>query len=99
MEKFANDNSRLHAIVSGIVQGVGFRYFVLMHAEKLKIKGWVRNTTQGDVEIIAEGNISNLEKFLELLKTGPQSAKVLNVITVWQKTTGEFLNFQVKPTA
>lgn len=93
------DTARIHAIVSGIVQGVGFRYFVIRHADDLGLKGWVRNTMQGEVEVVVEGTRSALEQFLLHLKSGPQSAHVSNVDVNWQSATGEFSNFQVKPTA
>lgn len=93
------DTARLHAIVSGFVQGVGFRYFVMRHADDLGLKGWVRNTMRGEVEVVVEGARPALEQFLLHLQAGPQSARVSNVDVKWQPVTGEFSNFQVKPTA
>lgn len=63
-------------LVSGIVQGVGFRYFVQRIADKLGINGWVINTFDGNVEIIAEGNIEVLENFIDRIKDGPRGANV-----------------------
>ena len=90
--------SRLHAVVEGHVQGVGYRMFVERTASSLGITGWVRNRSNGDVETITEGERDVLEKFLLTLQTGPRAAIVYNVHVDWQEATGEFNYFQVKPT-
>jgi len=90
---------RMHAIVSGSVQGVGFRYFVMGHADVLQLQGWVRNTMRGEVEVVVEGARPDLEHFLNFLKSGPRSAYVTKVDENWQSATGEFSDFQVRPTA
>ena len=56
----------LHSRIEGYVQGVGFRYFVLEKAQDLGLTGWVRNCTNGDVEVLAEGTREQLEKLLVL---------------------------------
>ena len=66
-------------IVTGRVQGVGFRYFVLRRAQVLGLTGWTRNLENGDVEVLAWGGEPELTKLGELLATGPRSAKVTNV--------------------
>lgn len=63
-------------LVFGVVQGVGFRYFVQRIADQLGINGWVMNTFEGNVEIIAEGNITVLENFIGRIKDGPRGANV-----------------------
>jgi acylphosphatase len=68
----ANNLSRLHAIVEGHVQGVGFRVFVQTIAITLGLKGWVRNLWDGNVEVTAEGAQVVLEKFLASLIQGPR---------------------------
>ena len=65
-----------HVEVSGRVQGVGFRYFTLRVAEYLGINGWVRNTIDGKVEIVAQGNESEVKEFLMKVKKGPSTAEV-----------------------
>jgi hydrogenase maturation protein HypF len=69
-------SERLHIILQGGVQGVGFRPTIYRIAEKLRVAGWVRNA--GDwIEIEVEGNSEQLEEFLQLLKTErPRSAVV-----------------------
>lgn len=88
-------NTRLHAIVDGTVQGVGFRMFVLQHAQSLGLTGWVRNTYDGRVEVTAEGPNFQLERLLDRLRTGPRGAFVTEVQKEWQAATGEFKNFIV----
>lgn len=61
---------RFFLIFSGRVQGVGFRYFAQMNATKLDITGFVRNTSNGNVEIEAQGNEENINKFILILKKG-----------------------------
>ncbi len=66
---------RSHIVIQGLVQGVGFRYFVYHHAVRLRVTGWVRNLFNGDVEIECEGERSELEIFVGELKIGPLGAR------------------------
>ncbi len=68
-----------HLIISGDVQGVGFRQFTKYQANKLNIKGWVKNLPNGDVEGIFVGEAENLEKIIEFAKNGPAIAIVKDV--------------------
>jgi acylphosphatase len=90
---------RLHAIVSGKVQGVGFRYFVRQQAESLSLVGWVRNLANRNVELVAEGQRADLQSLLTAVRQGPRGSSVSDVETEWGDATGEFNNFSVKPTA
>ena len=90
--------TRLHAVVEGHVQGVGFRYFVLNRANELDVKGWVRNTFSGDVEVVAEGERPVLDDLLESLQKGPRSSFVSRVRENWEPATDEFTRFDVKRT-
>lgn len=94
----ATDNLRLHAIVEGHVQGVGFRYFVIDCAQELGLSGWVRNTFEGNVELFAEGSRPALEKLLANVQRGPRAAFVLAVHEEWQPATGQWSGFTIKPT-
>ncbi|RME00794.1 MAG: acylphosphatase [Calditrichaeota bacterium] len=69
----------LHLFVEGIVQGVGFRFFVYRIAQQLGICGWVRNLPDGRVEILAQGKSTHLQEFLKELRIGPRFAKVTNI--------------------
>ncbi len=86
---------RLHAIVSGKVQGVFFRAFAKSIAEKHGVKGIARNTNDGKVEIIAEGSQKQLESFLEEIKKGPPSAMVGHVEAKWENAKNEFEGFRI----
>ncbi len=87
---------RMHVIVSGIVQGVFFRAHTEEWATQLSIKGFVRNTEDGYVEIVAEGEEENLKKLLERVKIGPPAAKVESVKVEWQKAKNEFKDFRIR---
>lgn len=87
---------RLHVIVEGYVQGVGFRAFVLSQAHKVGVIGWVRNRWDTSVEVCAEGERNVLEGFLEVLKSGPSAANVREVDVEWQAASGEFEEFRVR---
>ena len=67
--------------VSGVVQGVGFRYFTEVLARQLGIKGWVRNERDGSVCCEAQGSREDLDRFLEGLRRGPQYSRVERVDT------------------
>jgi acylphosphatase len=87
--------ARIHVIVDGRVQGVGFRYFVLEKANLLQISGWVRNTEDGKVEVTAEGSREALGKLLKALSRGPNMAYVSELKEDWLVATGEFSRFIV----
>ena len=87
---------RFHIFVSGRVQGVFFRANAVEIANKLLIKGWVRNLKDGRVEIVAEGSKEKLKEFIEWLKEGPMLAKVVDIVVEEEKPTGEFDNFERK---
>jgi len=90
---------RLHAIVEGRVQGVGFRYFTQERAVFLGLTGWVRNRWNGTVEIIAEGSKADIEVFLKTIQRGPRVGTTQNVKFDWLEATGEFGSFQIRQTA
>jgi acylphosphatase len=69
----------LRFLVSGSVQGVGFRYFVLRRANSLRVTGWVRNLPDGRVEVVARGTTESLESLASLLREGPPHARVAGV--------------------
>lgn len=87
---------RLHGVVSGRVQGVGFRYFTQETANELGITGWVKNTYDGNVEIVAEGTQEQLDIFQRRISRGSSSAYVSGFSVKELPTTGEFTSFRVK---
>ncbi|HKJ40647.1 MAG TPA: acylphosphatase [Sunxiuqinia sp.] len=64
------DKKRFHIVVSGRVQGVGFRYFAVQKANDCNLKGWVKNLPDGQVELEAEGDGKDLAAFIDYLKLG-----------------------------
>jgi acylphosphatase len=86
---------RVQARVMGRVQGVGFRYYADHVAEQLGVVGTVRNTMDGSVEAVAEGDEATLHEFLAALRRGPHAAEVTQVETAWDDPTGEFSGFAV----
>jgi acylphosphatase len=90
------DMQRIHMWVSGVVQGVGFRYFTVRKARELGVSGWVRNTPDGRVEIVAEGENWQLENLVESVNTGPSSSSVSRVDVEEEKYQKEFNGFEVR---
>lgn len=89
------ESVRIHALVSGVVQGVGFRYFVLNAARTAGLVGFVKNLRDGSVEILAEGPREELERFARDISEGPRRGLVKDVQLRWTESTGEFESFEV----
>ena len=87
---------RLEAIVTGRVQGVGFRFFVEAEAFLLGLRGYVKNLPDGTLEVVAEGGRAELGKLLSALERGPPLSRVGKVGRNWAKATGEFSGFSVR---
>ena len=73
--------SRVRFLVKGQVQGIGYRFFVLEIAQRLRLEGWVRNLADGDVEGEAEGEADALEDLFRELKSGHRWAEVERIET------------------
>ncbi len=87
---------RAHIIVSGLVQGVGFRYFIHRKATELELRGFVRNLYNGDVEIVVEGEKDKIQILIEHAKIGPRSAFVKDIKVEWEEDKNEFTDFRIK---
>ncbi len=85
---------RLYLKISGQVQMVGFRSATLQMAEELGLTGWVRNTKNEGVEILAEGEEEDLNKLLKWALHGPEGAEVKELREEWQEYGGEFGRFR-----
>jgi acylphosphatase len=70
----------LHFLVQGRVQGVGFRWYVQREASELELRGWVRNTEEGDVEVVASGSVEDLAELRASLRKGPRGSRVDRLI-------------------
>jgi acylphosphatase len=82
-------------VISGRVQGVGFRYFIFQKAKNLAIKGWVKNNTNGSVIIEAEGEEKAITQFISYCRQGPRLAKVEKV-ELKEQTIKEYLTFSIE---
>ncbi|HOA22109.1 MAG TPA: acylphosphatase [Anaerolineaceae bacterium] len=96
MDGNSDEIKRLHVIVEGHVQGVGFRYFTVDQARRLGLSGWVRNLPSGAVEAEAEGPREDLLAFLEALAEGPAGSAVRRVRPEWLPASGEDFSFRVR---
>ena len=89
---------RLNATIHGRVQMVGFRYFVLGHAQRLGLTGWVRNGAGGQtVEVVAEGDQATLDELVTALRRGPTYAVVSSVESERTEEVQGFPDFTVQP--
>ncbi|MBI3586156.1 MAG: acylphosphatase [Ignavibacteriales bacterium] len=86
----------VHIIVKGLVQGVGFRYYVVRQASQLGLPGYVHNLYNGDVEIEVEGDRSLIEEFIKQVKIGPSSAQVKDLKIEWTECQNKFKGFEVR---
>lgn len=85
----------IHLVVQGKVQGVYYRASAKVKAKELSIKGWIRNTPDGNVEVRATGEKDQLEKFINWCRQGPRHAAVSDVVIT--KTEEEkFVEFRIK---
>ncbi len=84
-------------VITGLVQGVGFRYAMAAEARLLGVNGWVRNRRDGSVEAMIAGSAGQIEAMLEWSRRGPGGAEVENVIS--ETASGEFADFELRPTA
>ena len=78
--------SDLHVRVTGLVQGVGFRWFVRERARRLGLSGWVRNLHDGSVEVVAAGDEGQIELLRAELLRGPSGASVEELVEVADPT-------------
>ncbi|MFH1874235.1 MAG: acylphosphatase [Pseudomonadota bacterium] len=81
--------------ISGLVQGVFFRMHTQKKAKSLGLTGAVKNTDDGGVEVIAEGEKTALEQLIAWCRQGPPSARVDKVETVWSQAKGKFSDFKI----
>jgi acylphosphatase len=85
-----------HLIVKGLVQGVGFRYFVREKASVLGLNGYASNQFDGNVEIEVEGDRSLIESFIKEIKVGPRMSRVADILITWKKAEGTRRGFEIR---
>jgi acylphosphatase len=79
---------RLHGVIRGDVQGVGFRFFLIHRARAMALKGWVTNRDDGAVEFVAEGSRRDLGQLERAAQAGPPTARVASIEVSWSRATG-----------
>lgn len=87
---------RVRVVVAGLVQGVGFRYFAFREARRLGLTGFVRNQPDRRVEIVAEGDQTVLETFVEVVRKGPQGSIVRDVQVEWEDVPAHERDFSIR---
>ena len=88
---------RAHVWVKGRVQGVGFRAYVEYGARQIgDLAGWVRNVGYNTVEAVVEGERSDVELFIQMMKDGPGASHVDESKVEWEEPTGEFMQFGMR---
>ena len=92
----ADDLKRAEIVAAGLVQGVGFRYFVVRNAVKLGLKGFTQNLYSGEVLTVAEGEKALIEELYKQIKVGPSHADVRKCFIEWGEYKNEFKDFGVK---
>jgi len=91
-----SEYARVHGVVSGRVQGVGFRYFAQDVAVRYGLSGWVMNLPDGKVEFVAEGPKGVLDDFVKDIHRGPATGYVSALDVSFDKFTGEYKNFRIR---
>ena len=95
-DELSNEIIRVHILVKGRVQAVGFRAHVEYHSLQIGVLGWVRNKGRNTVETVAEGTREQIDQFIEMVKTGPHASRVDEAIIEYEPTTGHLNGFSVK---
>jgi acylphosphatase len=85
----------VHFLVEGTVQGVGFRRFVLHHAHRLHLRGWVTNTDDGSVEGVVQGDVAAITEMETLLRTGPNMSRVTSVTCTDLSDERQWTSFRI----
>ena len=91
-----NRKMQLFVLISGKVQGVGFRNFTQRNARQLGVNGYAKNLPNGKVEVVAEGDKSQLDALIALLKRGPRFARVDSLDVDERSFTGEYESFGIR---
>ena len=91
-----NQKMQLYVLISGKVQGVGFRNFTQINAKQLGINGYAKNLPNGKVEIVAEGDKAQLDALVALVKKGPRYARVDSIEIDERAFTGEYETFGIR---
>jgi acylphosphatase len=91
----AMERVRAHVIIEGRVQGVFFRHHTHEKAQELGVTGWVKNSRDGRVEAVFEGEKASVERIVQWCHRGPFEARVTEVTVTWEDPQGEFDLFAI----
>jgi len=87
--------ARAHIFISGNVQKVWFRETIRQRADRLGLKGWVKNLNDGRLEVIFEGEKNKVDEVINAARKGPILSEVTDVDVVWEKYKNEFNSFDI----
>lgn len=90
------ENVRARAVIRGRVQGVAFRFETQWAAERIGVRGWVRNRPDGTVEAVFEGERVRVEEMLAWCRRGPALARVAAVDVQWEDCRGDLAEFRIR---
>ena len=90
---------KIHVIIRGTVQGVGYRYFSSRTAQAFGLVGWVRNLADGTVELWAEGPVDKVTQLETWCREGPPNARVDGIKLICRETISQisFSKFEIRP--
>lgn len=88
-------DEQLHVLISGMVQGVGFRHATYRQALKLGLSGWVRNLPDGRVEAVVQGDRPVIDQMLAWCRKGPALARVDRVDATWESVHTPYTDFEI----
>ncbi len=91
-----SDQTRAHLKIQGRVQGVYFRASTVAQAQRFALTGWVRNCSDGSVEVVVEGSRAAIEGLIAWCRHGPDGARVAQVQIEWEQPQNNFAGFTIK---
>ena len=87
---------RRHLLISGVVQGGGYRWSCQRAAKGIGVTGWVRNLPDGRVEVVAQGTKEQVEQLIQWCYRGPEEARVSDIAVAYEETAGDFQDFGIR---
>ncbi|YCH10035.1 acylphosphatase [Arthrobacter sp. alpha11c] len=93
--RYGDETLRVTARITGVVQGVGFRYWTARKADELMLKGTVRNNRDGSVQVVAEGSVADAEALVSWLHSPRAPGRIANIEFEVSDATGEFDEFRI----
>lgn len=87
--------TRVHILIDGLVQGVCFRHYARIEAGKLDVRGWIRNMSDGRVEVVGEGTPEAVARLVAWCRRGPPGARVTGVQETYGPPTDDYTTFEV----